>query len=561
MGSRNLIIINPDGARLNPLPIELGEGPTGIALDESRSRIYVWNHFSSSISVVDSSAGTLITNVPVFNPTPEVVRKGRRHLYDARKTSGLGISACASCHVDARFDRLAWDLGNPAGSLTTNAGFVFHPMKGPMVTQTLQDIITPTNYNGATFQQASLHWRGDRKGIEDFNPTFTNLQANDVVLTTNEMAEFKTMLSTIAFPPNFRRNFDNSLPASVPLPGLTGAPGPFGLPPQPLPPGRPASIFGEFTTRCAMCHNAQSGRNIQTNDVTLAARSGTEGGFKFAQLRSVADKLGVDGSTNNGRAGFGFMHDGRVDTVTHFLSDGFGTFFVNDQQIADAVALLLCFAGSDLAFFGNPSGPSLDVPAAAGHQVTFASATPPLLFSNMYNLALQAGSRLELVIRGKRAGVARQWLLRHSTQQFQPDRNQDPAVSLTDVISSVAVGNEYTATLVPEGIGTRFGLDRDGDGFFDTTEAEAGTDPADASSYPFHLSVSKTTNQVKLAWQSFPGAFYTLEWATNWPLSHPSGSVWNVLAQQAASSSNTTTYTDAPPDELPKRFYRIRLEQ
>ena len=94
----------------------------------------VWNHFSSSLSVVDTSAGSVITNLPVFDPTPDIVRQGR-HL---TTTSGLGIVSCASCHVDARFDRLAWDLGDPAGAQLTNGGFGFHPMKGPMVTQTFR---------------------------------------------------------------------------------------------------------------------------------------------------------------------------------------------------------------------------------------------------------------------------------------------------------------------------------------------------------------------------------------------------------------------------------------
>src|SRR5205085_11494957 len=165
MGSRNLIIVNSNGFRTQPQAVELGEGPTGLALDEPRARLYVWNRFSSSISVVDATANVVLTNVPVFDPTPQIIQRGRRHLYDTRKTSGLGIASCASCHVDGRGDRLAWDLGDPAGNLVTNANNVFHPMKGPMVTQTLQDIITPTNFNGFPLMQQVLHWRGDRKGI------------------------------------------------------------------------------------------------------------------------------------------------------------------------------------------------------------------------------------------------------------------------------------------------------------------------------------------------------------------------------------------------------------
>ncbi|HXJ73388.1 MAG TPA: hypothetical protein VNM37_11060, partial [Candidatus Dormibacteraeota bacterium] len=335
MGSDNLIVVNPDGQRVNPEPIELGEGPTGLALDEARDRLYVWNRFSSSLSVVDTEAGVLLTNVTVFDPTPEIVRRGRRHLYDTRRNSGLGIVSCASCHPDARMDRLAWDLGDPAGSRVTNNFGVFHPMKGPMVTQTLQDIITPTNFNGRPLEQSPLHWRGDRRNIEEFNPTFTALLGRDSQLTTNEMAEFKGMLASISFPPNFLRTFSNSLPTEVPLPGHFGRVPTNGGPRLPLPAGNPVVALASFGPNCRRCHNFNSGRGGITNFVFPLIRSGTEGMFVFSQLRSLADKVGMDGLSTNGRAGFGFMHDGRVDTLTRFLVDGFPQTAVNDQTIAN----------------------------------------------------------------------------------------------------------------------------------------------------------------------------------------------------------------------------------
>src|SRR6185295_17899774 len=98
----------------------------------------------------------------------------------------------------------------------------FHPMKGPMVTLTLQDIITPTNFNGSVLTQASLHWRGDRRNIEDFNQTFTALLNRDSLLTANEMADFKQLLASISFPPNYFRTFSNALPTQLPLPGQYG---------------------------------------------------------------------------------------------------------------------------------------------------------------------------------------------------------------------------------------------------------------------------------------------------------------------------------------------------
>jgi YVTN family beta-propeller protein len=217
MGSRNLISIDEDGNRLPSPPIEVGEGPCGLALDEARQRLYVFNRFSSSLSVVNTSSDTVVAVVPLFDPTPVGVSAGRRHLYDTRRTSGLGQASCASCHVDARMDRLGWDLGNPAEEIlsvvvnhqTVPATNAFHPMKGVMVTQSLQDIIG----------REPFHWRGDRPGIESFNGTYTNLHGAEAALTPGEMGELREFLTTIRFPPNPYRNFDKSLVTNLPLPG------------------------------------------------------------------------------------------------------------------------------------------------------------------------------------------------------------------------------------------------------------------------------------------------------------------------------------------------------
>ena len=72
------------------------------------------------------------------------------HLHEQWLGSGNGTISCASCHVDADVDGLAWDFGNPGGDLDTVFGMnltawdmalqprTVHPMKGPMLTQTLR---------------------------------------------------------------------------------------------------------------------------------------------------------------------------------------------------------------------------------------------------------------------------------------------------------------------------------------------------------------------------------------------------------------------------------------
>src|SRR5205085_8794262 len=139
-----------------------------------------------------------------YDPTPPEIRAGRPMLYDAHLTSGLGVTSCAACHVDARMDQTSWDLGNPAGLMKsfdqtceTFGGLLngncgdYHPMKGPMMTQTLQGIIGIEPF----------HWRGDRDNLAEFNPAFVGLLGNDRQISDVQMQQFSDFLASIHFPP------------------------------------------------------------------------------------------------------------------------------------------------------------------------------------------------------------------------------------------------------------------------------------------------------------------------------------------------------------------------
>jgi len=116
MGSNSVIAIDPGGSRLDGIePIAVGLGPIGLALNEMEGLLYVWNHFDASLTVIRLDNHAKVSTTTLFSPLPEAIRKGRTQFYDTHETSGLGQIACASCHVDGRMDRLAWDLGSPAG--------------------------------------------------------------------------------------------------------------------------------------------------------------------------------------------------------------------------------------------------------------------------------------------------------------------------------------------------------------------------------------------------------------------------------------------------------------
>jgi cytochrome c peroxidase len=84
---------------------------TRIALDEQNEPLYVMNRFTNSIDVVETDTRMVASTVTLFDPSPDVIRNGRRFLYDARLSSGHGDLACASCHAGGgNFDNIAWDL-------------------------------------------------------------------------------------------------------------------------------------------------------------------------------------------------------------------------------------------------------------------------------------------------------------------------------------------------------------------------------------------------------------------------------------------------------------------
>src|SRR5262249_31289227 len=130
---------------------------------EPRHQLYVLTRFDNSISVVDTLSASEIfgQHLPLYNPEPPSVVAGRPFLYDATLTSSNGEASCASCHIFGDFDSLAWDLGNPDDIVRPNPNPFrvgspdnFHPMKGPMTTQSLRGLAN----------HGPMHWRGDRTG-------------------------------------------------------------------------------------------------------------------------------------------------------------------------------------------------------------------------------------------------------------------------------------------------------------------------------------------------------------------------------------------------------------
>lgn len=484
-----------------------GGGPSGLALDEQTSRLYVLTRFDNSISVIDTRTGIEQRHLAMNNPEPPSVTVGRRFLYDASYTSSHGESACGSCHVFGDFDSLAWNLGNPDGDSLANPSHLqvfpgipnsdpqFRPLKGPMMTQSLRGMDN----------HGPMHWRGDRTGVNDeptmqpnggqfneelafskFNPAFQSLLGRRAQLTPAEMQAFTDFALQVTYPPNPIRSLDNSL-----------------TPDQAA--GR-AHFFeagGFFGSSCNTCHVLDPDGNRQYG-VVRPGFFGTQGelvvetvdfvrpqALKVPHLRNVYQKVGrfgqgfalppftnfIAGSDENlgdQVRGYGLMHDGTFDTIFRFMQ---GLAF---SQVLSPHGFLLGPDGDPLRRQVESFVLAFDSNMApiVGQQIT--------LTATNWNVA---GARIQLLMSRAAAGecdlVAKANIgddeagfLYNNRDGFIADRGNSPPIPLYFLRALAKSGDSaITFTCTPPGSGVRIALDCNANGRFDGDERDDGKCP------------------------------------------------------------------------------------
>lgn len=458
-----------------------GGGPAGLVVDAPRGLLYVYTRFDNALAVVDPERRVELFSRPLHDREPAVVRDGRRFLYDARLSSSNGEASCSACHVFGDLDSLAWNLGDPDLAIVPNdnpivpsqAGVLvdleFHPLKGPMTTQTLRGM------DG----HGPMHWRGDRTAVAgggvatdelgnflEFNAAFVGLLGRQTQLTQPEMTAFAEFVLELVPPPNPIRALDNGLSPSEQL-------------------GH--DIFVTSATdgggACTSCHTLDPAAGFFGTSGN-SANIGDAQEFKVPHLRNAYQKVGrfgMDGRfsnlgsqltgdpTHDQIRGFGFLHDGSFDTLASFLEiftfgsavTDFG--LTDEQEAVDAV--------TDFVF----AFPSVVTPAV-GQQVTLLPPNPGfaelgrLLLLESRTSGQAALNECDLVARTVVDGEARGFLFRPTGNPllYLPDRAGARAMTTSDLLAHIAnAGEPVTFTCFPPGSGERAGIDRDEDGVLD----------------------------------------------------------------------------------------------
>jgi DNA-binding beta-propeller fold protein YncE len=472
-----------------------GGGPSGLVLNEAKDRLYVFTRFDNSVSVIDTTDDDEVQHIAVHNPEPANIVDGRPFLYDALATSSNGEASCASCHIFGDLDSLAWDLGNPDDEVLEQLnpfrvpdpiGTSFedhHPMKGPMTTQSLRGMAN----------HGPMHWRGDRSGANDpggnaldenaaflrFNPAFEGLVGRSAPIAPGDMQAFADFILDVTYPPNPIRNLDDSLTAAQ----AAGENFYFN--------STPSDVFQS----CNGCHVLDRAAGFFGGDGFSSFENEPQQ-LKIAHLRNLYQKIGMFGMPSiqfvnpgdNGPKGdqirgFGFLHDGSMDTIFRFHNaivfnqciPGFGC--INGGGFANGAAGDPARREVEAFMFAFDS----NLAPIVGQQATLTS-TSGVDVGNRINLLIaQADSdyfpgtkHCDLVVKGTLAGEARGWLYNPTTNNFESDRAADAPIgdaALRDVAD--VAGQELTYTCVPPGSGERIGIDRDEDGILDGDESGA----------------------------------------------------------------------------------------
>jgi len=488
---------DPRQISANYIPVS-GGGPSGLVLDEARGRMYVMTRFDNAVKVIDLAGKAEAAALALPNPEPASVVAGRPMLYDATQFSGNGEAACASCHIFGDEDDLAWDLGNPddvvkdnpiplnlGDVLSVSLGktlfkfrgdingtgnpAVFHPMKGPMATQTLRGL----SNSGA------MHWRGDRSNgqfgvdatdaslsFDNFIVAFQGLLGSPTAPPVAQMQRFTDFQLQVAMPPNPVRNLDNSL-TSAQNAGKNFYRG-----------SRPSDgiNLGPIPTSfsCNGCHELDPAEG----EFGTSKRGSFEGIigqiFKIPHLRNMYTKVGMfgnpkietfdapdSGNTGNQIRGFGFTNDGTVDTMFRFfnalvfhpqLFAGFP--LINPDQTRRNVEQFMLAFDSDLApIVGQQVTLTSSNSSAVGPRITLFEQRAKAAFTS--KVLGGTVKECELVARVAQGGEIKGFLFDPNTSSFVPAGG---GTSLSDSALRAlaqAAGQEVTFTCVPPGSGAR----------------------------------------------------------------------------------------------------------
>lgn len=505
-------------------------GPRDTAISSDGSHLYSLNKLSNTITTLALATGDIVREIPIGsrNPLPDTVRQGRGFFYDARLSSH-GTVSCATCHVDADRDGIAWDLGDPGGEMTVVKGSPLsahitnvsnrnlHPMKGPMVTQTLRGMASNAAVPAALLTAASpevittkFHWRGDKPSIQSFNSTFPNLLGGTTIPSA-DMDGLAAYLLGIVHPPNPNRNLDRSLPADI-----SGGD-----------PRRGNILFQDhLSSHCTSCHALPAGTD---QNLDLVTEVGGRQPMKNPPLRTTYQRAELFNNTTGATSisGFGLLSDGtgKALPISHpyILSE-----LSTSADFADVTAFVKAF--------DTGTAPV----ATASLAVTSASVSLPATVTTLDTLENGRAIDADLVAYLTSPTGNRAFYFDKTTKTYTADTASQTPLTRAQLLALVNADSSLLFTGTPAGQGSSESIDRNSNLIPDADEA-----------LPDLQTSWKTPGQISIRW---PGDSPPSYIETTPELGD--GFSWSPL-ESTPSLTGSFRETFITPT-TPKAFFRLR---
>jgi len=328
-----------------------------------------------------------------------------------------------------------------------------------------------------------MHWRGDRSNgtfgisatdsnlsFKNFAGAFEGLLGNNQPMSEAGMQKFADFQLNVILPPNPIRNLDNTLTASQQR-GLDFYKGSRPSDGVQLPAG---FSFGLQTNQnCNGCHtlDPSQGKFGTGGEMSFEGLSQT---IKIAHLRNIYQKVGMfgmpamdffgaadSGQTGDQIRGFGFTHDGAVDTLFRFFTakvfrtmgtTGFPSGAAGNQTRNDVVDFVYAF-DSDLAPIVGQQvtlTSSSDSTVGARIDLLIARAKAPFVSKEMGGSVTEC----DLVAKVVEGGALRGYLFDVASSSFVDANGSKRSDSALRSLAS-SVGQEVTYTCTPPGSGNR----------------------------------------------------------------------------------------------------------
>lgn len=298
--SNNVAVMSTARSGANQIKlVNVGAGPTGIALTNDGKRAYVYNSFDHSLTRIEGSGqGDSATLKPTTihgiaaEVLPDAVVKGRRLFFsavDSRMTNPSTGTSCNTCHLDAREDGHTWMFPD-----------------GPRQTPSLAG-----RKLGVT---APYHWSGEFSSMQEFMDHTVTMRMGGSSVTTSMSADIMAYLDHVQPP-------DNPFKVAVPTAQHV----------------RGAQVFQK--AECNACHSGEAFTNNVNADVGTLVRTGAHrDDLKITQLNTPS-LLGLARTSP-------YLHDGSAGSLKDRLMTTKSTNLhgrtadLSDAEMDDLVAYL-----------------------------------------------------------------------------------------------------------------------------------------------------------------------------------------------------------------------------